>query len=226
MNSRNSAITKLSLHKYASKLILNKPEYIDEFNEVDFDTEFTQEKYDLIFVFVFDLEQMNKYLRLIIEKNAINEKGYLFFAYPKKNNPKYNEYIERDSIFANISVDEEGYAYNSSLKFSRMVSLDEVFTVVGLKSDAKKKKKAATAKSSQRVDDYIDRIPDIMRYLESDVDVLERYRQLAPGYQKDWARYVYSAKRNETQEKRLLEMKAILAEGYKSIDLYRSRENK
>ncbi|MNI76225.1 hypothetical protein D3C73_1324410 [compost metagenome] len=62
-----------------------------------------------------------------------------------------------------------------------------------------------------------------MRYLESDVDVLERYRQLAPGYQKDWARYVYSAKRNETQEKRLLEMKAILAEGYKSIDLYRSR---
>lgn len=223
LNPKTSIITKLNLQKYPLKLMLNKPDYIDDFNELDFDTEFTQEKYDLIFAFVFDLEQMKKYLQLVIEKNAVNEKGYLFFAYPKKNNPKYTEYIERDSIFPYISVDEEGYALNSSLKFSRMVSFDDVFTVVGLKSEVKKTKKTANT-NSQHVDDYIDRIPDIKQYLENDKNEMERFNQLAPGYQKDWARYVYSAKRNETQEKRLMEMKAILVEGYKSIDLYRGRD--
>ncbi|MNW47935.1 hypothetical protein D3C74_252820 [compost metagenome] len=163
-------------------------------------------------------------MQLIIEKQAINDNGYVFFAYPKKNNPRYKEYIERDSLFSNIPVDEDGYAYNSSLKFSRMVSLDEVFTVVGLKSQVKKSKQAASTKSSQRVDDYIVKIPDIKSYLESTPSLLERYNDLTPGYQKDWARYVYSAKRSETQEKRLLEMKDILAEGYKSIELYRNRD--
>ncbi|MNN12356.1 hypothetical protein D3C81_1253430 [compost metagenome] len=105
-----------------------------------------------------------------------------------------------------------------------MVSFDDVFTAVGLKFETKKTKKTATTKSSQRVEDYISRIPDIKQYLENDEEVLERYNQLAPGYQKDWARYVYSAKRSETQEKRLLETKDILAEGYKSIDLYRGRD--
>ncbi|MNE22162.1 hypothetical protein D3C76_323710 [compost metagenome] len=224
MNTKNGVIVKLNLLKYPSKLILNKPENMDEFNELDFDTDFIGEKYDLIFIFVFNLEEFNHYLQLIIEKQAINDNGYVFFAYPKKNNPRYKEYIERDSLFSNIPVDEDGYAYNSSLKFSRMVSLDEVFTVVGLKSQVKKSKQAASTKSSQRVDDYIVKIPDIKGYLESTPSLLERYNDLTPGYQKDWARYVYSAKRSETQEKRLLEMKDILAEGYKSIELYRNRD--
>ncbi|MNN74643.1 hypothetical protein D3C81_1908650 [compost metagenome] len=94
---------------------------------------------------------------------------------------------------------------------------------MGLKSQVKKSKQAASTKSSQRVDDYIVKIPDIKGYLESTPSLLERYNDLTPGYQKDWARYVYSAKRSETQEKRLLEMKDILAEGYKSIELYRNR---
>ncbi|MGG3640071.1 YdeI/OmpD-associated family protein [Bacillus gobiensis] len=50
---------------------------------------------------------------------------------------------------------------------------------------------------------------------------MKRYNELTFGYQKDWARYVYSTKRKEAQEKRLLEMETIVGEGYKSIDLYR-----
>jgi len=42
-------------------------------------------------------------------------------------------------------------------------------------------------------------------------------------YQKDWARYVYSAKKIETQENRLLQMAEALADGYKSIDLFRRK---
>ena len=40
-----------------------------------------------------------------------------------------------------ISPDEDGYVTGSDLKFSRMVSMNETFTVVGLKSVPKKKKK-------------------------------------------------------------------------------------
>ena len=86
-----------------------------------------------------------------------------------------------------------------------------------------KKKKTSNSASSQCVDDYIDNVKDIIKYLERNEKLLSFYNQLTPGYQKDWARYVYSAKRAETQQKRLLVMEIILREGYKSKDLYRRR---
>jgi Bacteriocin-protection, YdeI or OmpD-Associated len=222
MNTTKSIVDKLNLKKYASKLILNLPEDIDEFSEIDFDTAVGKEKYDMIFAFVFNLEEFSNELHQVIEKQLLNEKGYLFFAYPKKNNPKYKEYIERDQIFPYINVGEDGYVAESNLKFSRMVSLNDIFTVVGLKSE--KKKTASPSKKSQCVDDYIVHVDDIKRYLEKNGELLSTYNSLAFGYQKDWARYVYSAKREETQEKRLLEMEDILGEGYKSMDLYRRKK--
>lgn len=53
---------------------------------------------------------------------------------------------------------------------------------------------------------------------------MQRYNELTLGYQKDWARYVYSAKKKETQEKRLSEMETILSEGFKTIDVYRRQK--
>ncbi|ENU1621141.1 YdeI/OmpD-associated family protein, partial [Listeria monocytogenes] len=47
------------------------------------------------------------------------------------------------------------------------------------------------------------------------------YNNLATGYQRVWARYIYSAKQPATQEKRRLEMVDILSQGYKTKDLYR-----
>lgn len=223
MEPKNSIITKLSINKYPAMLILNKPGDVGAFDELEFDTEYSQEKYDFILAFIFNLEQFAHHLQSVIDKQVLNDKGYLYFAYPKKNNPKYQEYIERDSFFEQIPVDEDGYVPNSRLKFSRMVSLDEVFTVVGLKSQAKKTTKASSTKSSQLVDDYIEKIPELQNQLDEEVVAI--FNQLTFGYQKDWARYVYSAKRSETQEKRLSEMKTILAEGYKSIDLYRRRHS-
>ena len=223
MNSTKSIIEKLSLHKYPSKLILHKPDDIMDFDELEHDKSIKKDKYDLVFVFVFQLEDLSKLLKLVVEKNLLNEKGYLFFAYPKKNNPKYKEYIERDHIFPETKPDEDGYVQGSMLKFSRMVSLNDVFTIVGLKAEPKKQKKSQAEKKSQSVDDYIQYIEDIQQFLVDDNDILQAYNNLTHGYQKDWARYVYSAKRKETQEKRLQEMKAVLKEGYKSIDLYRRR---
>jgi Bacteriocin-protection, YdeI or OmpD-Associated len=222
MNSTKSIVDKLNLKKYASKLILNLPEDIDEFKEIDFDAAIEKEKYDLIFIFVFNLEEFSNKLHQVIEKHLLSDKGYLFFAYPKKNNPQYKDYIERDQIFPYINVGEDGYVAESNLKFSRMVSLNDIFTVVGLKYE--NKKAVSSSKKSQCVDDYIDHVDDIKRYLEKNGELLSAYNSLTVGYQKDWARYVYSAKREETQEKRLLEMEDILGEGYKSIDLYRRKK--
>ncbi|MBG9736638.1 YdeI/OmpD-associated family protein [Paenibacillus alvei] len=221
-NSKKSIIDKLNLNKYPMKLILNKPSDIAEFDELDYDNAIRKENYDLIFAFIFTLEEFTELVQMVIDKQLLNNKGYLFVAYPKKNNPKYEQYIERDSFFNIGFVNEDGYVANSAIKFARMVSLDDVFTVIGLKSETKKTTKPAGATKSQCVDDYVDHIADIQKYLANSAQ-LEFYNNLTPGYQKDWARYVYSAKKTETQHKRLIEMESILAEGYKSFDLYRRR---
>jgi hypothetical protein len=225
MNSTKPVTEKLNFSKYPEKLILNIPEDIDDFHSVEYDASIKKDRYDLVFVFIFSLEDFSTQLKEIAEKQLVKDNGYLYFAYPKKNNPKYDEYIDRDSIYNEKHYNEEGYVHGSNLKFSRMISLNDVFTVVGMKAAPKKAKKAASTKSSQCVDDYIDNIEDIKKYLSNNDAVLAIYSGLTPGYQKDWARYVYSAKRKETQEKRLIDMETVLAEGYKSMDLYR-RKNK
>ncbi|MFS0863830.1 YdeI/OmpD-associated family protein [Fredinandcohnia sp. 179-A 10B2 NHS] len=79
--------------------------------------------------------------------------------------------------------------------------------------------------ASQCVDDYISYIPEIEKDLSDVPELLTFYQALTPGYQKDWARYIYSAKQESTKEKRREEMKLILASGYKSRDLYRRNAN-
>jgi hypothetical protein len=225
VNSTKSVVEKLNFKKYPAKLIVNKPEDIRDFEDVEFDSSIEKTRYDLIFAFVFSMDEFANQLKSVVEKQLLNDNGYIFFAYPKKNNPQYKEYIERDAIFTTLHVNEEGYVPGSSIKFSRMISLNEVFTVVGMKSEPpKKSKNTTTAKASQCVDDYIEHVEEIKQYLTKNEELAKVYNDLTPGYQKDWARYVFSAKQKETQEKRLLEMETVLGEGYKSMDLYRRKK--
>ncbi|MFC0187134.1 YdeI/OmpD-associated family protein [Fictibacillus aquaticus] len=222
-NSTKSVAEKLNFAKYPTKLILNMPANNDDFAEIDYDSVAQKDQYSLVFIFVFSIEEMKEHLSKLIDKQLVEDNGYVFFAYPKKNNPQYKEFIERDSFYGELNPDEDGYVAGSSLKFSRMVSLNDVFTVVGLKSAKKKASKSAA--KSQCVADYIVHVEDIKRYLAKNDELLQKYNDLTFGYQKDWARYVYSAKREETQQKRLAEMETIIGEGYKSMDLYRRRKN-
>lgn len=43
-------------------------------------------------------------------------------------------------MFPALNVGEDGYVGESDIKFARMVSMDEVFTVVGLKREKKNNK--------------------------------------------------------------------------------------
>lgn len=223
-NSQKTIIEKLNLQKFSSRAILNIPGNLHDFEDLSFDSTIKEEKYDLIFVFIFSLEEFRKHLKAAAAQQLIKDNGYLYFAYPKKNNPEYDQYIERDSIYNEDHYNEEGFVHDSNLKFSRMVSLNETFTVVGMKAQPQKKK--ASVKSSQCVDDYIENIEELRSSLEGSQEVLAIYDGLTFGYQKDWARYVYSAKRKETQNKRLSQMEEVLSAGYKSMDLYRRDQKK
>ncbi|MEH7123561.1 YdeI/OmpD-associated family protein [Bacillus sp. JJ1773] len=220
-----SIVEKLNLTKYKKAAVLGMPEGTDYLAELtDYDTELTNSPYDLIFAFVLDMESLKGLVDRVIEKNDLTENGYIFLAYPKKGNKVYPTFIHRDHLLGGLGADEDGYIGASNLKFARMVGLDDVFTVVGLKMDAKSKKSTST-RPSQCVDDYIEMIPNVEKDLQETPDLLEIYQSLTPGYRKDWARYVYSAKQEATKAKRRDEMKVILAAGYKTRDLYR-RDNK
>lgn len=56
----------------------------------------------------------------------------------EKGNARYSTFIHRDEMFPALNVGEDGYVGESDIKFARMVSMDEVFTVVGLKREKKK----------------------------------------------------------------------------------------
>ncbi|MDF2683728.1 MAG: hypothetical protein K0R47_4918 [Brevibacillus sp.] len=217
-------VEKLNLQQYKKVAVLNLPEGKDYFSELaEFDTELNDDsRYDLIFAFVLGMEALKELVHRVIEKNHLQNNGYLYLAYPKKGNKVYATFIHRDDLLQGLGADENGYVGESNIKFARMVGLDDVFTVVGLKEEERNKKQAST-KASQCVDDYIDSIPEVEKDLQDTPELLSLYQSLTSGYRKDWAWYVYSAKQEATREKRREEMKMILGAGYKSRDLYRSR---
>ncbi|UHA75455.1 YdeI/OmpD-associated family protein [Paenibacillus sp. 481] len=216
-----SIVEKLNLQKYKQVAILNQPDGNDYFAELtDYDTALKERAYDLIFAFVLDMESLKELVNRVIEQQHLDKNGYLFTAYPKKGNKVYATYIHRDELMEGLGSDEQGFIGTSHIKFARMVGLDEVFTVVGFKEDSKGKGKTSAA-ASQCVDDYILLIPSVETDLEDSPELLAMYQSLTPGYRKDWARYVYSAKQEATRGKRREEMKMILQAGYKSRELYR-----
>ncbi|WP_436376063.1 YdeI/OmpD-associated family protein [Cytobacillus sp. BC1816] len=212
-------IDKLKLSKYNNMAVLNQPSDYDIFN--GFKTELSG-GHDAIFIFVELVDEMVKHTQRVIKEELLLEKGYLFFAYPKKGNKRYDTYVHRDDIFPAMKVGEDGYVENSDVKFSRMVSVDDVFTVVGLKREKKKEKKPSAP--SQCVADYKDNVSDIEKILAEYPNELKFYLELTPGYQKDWARYIFSVKQQKTREKREAQMVDILSQGYKSVDLFRQKK--
>ncbi|MFD1337010.1 YdeI/OmpD-associated family protein [Oceanobacillus iheyensis] len=214
-----SISSKLKLDKYVNMAVLYQP---DDYRIFDGYQKTLSGDHDAIFIFVETLDEMVTQTKRMIDQEQLLEKGYLFFAYPKKGNKRYDTFVHRDEIFPALHVGEDGYVGNSDLKFSRMISMDEVFTVVGLKREKIKTKKSSA--SSQSVADYEIHVKDIEKMLADYPNEYKVYKELTPGYQKDWARYIFSAKQQKTREKRQTQMVDILAQGYKSMDLYRQNK--
>jgi ABC-type Fe3+-citrate transport system substrate-binding protein len=103
-----------------------------------------------------------------------------------------------------------------------MVSMDDTFTVVGLKREKKKVKK--TVPSSRCVADYEGQESEVEELLAQHPNELTFYQSLTPGYRRDWARYIFSAKQQKTRDKRSEQMVDVLSQGYKTMDLYRMKK--
>lgn len=176
---------------------------------------------DLAVAYVYNLEEMRDVIFYLIENQILEEMGIVYLVYPKNKNKLGHPPIHRDAIFPHLNVDEEtGYIKDTSYKFNRMVALDDNYTVVAVKFQPKSKTKKLSSVSG-RAKDYEDRVVDIENYLREFPEQAVFYDSLTPGYKKDWARYVYSARTEKTIEKRLLEMVDILGKGYKTKQLYR-----
>ncbi|SDO01739.1 YdeI/OmpD-associated family protein [Halobacillus aidingensis] len=211
---------KLKLSKYKNLAVLHQPEDYHLFDE---QPTTLSEHHDAIFIFVKNLEEMKEHLQTLLDhEGVLTEKGYVFFAYPKKGNTRYDTYIHRDDMFPALRIGEDKYVEGSDIKFSRMVSMDDVFTVVGMKRE--KKKAPKTTPPSQCVSDYEHKIEEVENLLKDHPFEQEFYRSLTPGYKRDWARQVFSAKQQSTRDKRAKQMIEVLVEGYKSLDLYRRKK--
>jgi hypothetical protein len=213
-------IDKLKLTKYQNFAVLHQP---DDYSIFTGRTTSLSENHDAIFIFVKTLGEMTENINKVLQnEKVLLPKGYLFFAYPKKGNTRFDTYIHRDEMFPALNVGKDGYIGDSDIKFSRMVSMDDVFTVIGMKRD--KKKVAKTQATSQCVADYEENVKDVEALLKDHPAELKFYQNLTPGYQKDWARQIFSAKQQATRERRTMQMIGILSEGYKSLDLYRRKK--
>lgn len=174
--------------------------------------------FDLILSYFYSLQEMKEEISYVWNHQMLKEGGQFYIAYPKKQNKLGHPFIGRDDIFSYLEVDEEGYVKGMEYKFNKMVSLDENYTLIGLKREKKKGKKSR--KPSQKVEDYQGFLQELEQGLKENQKVLQFFQTLTKGYQKDWARYVYSAKKEETREKRRNEMIEILGAGYKTKALY------
>lgn len=178
MSMAKTIVEKLNLHKYERVAVLDLPARADYFAELpDYDTELTKGAYDLIFAFVFDMDSLKGIVGKVIEKNYLSKNGYIFLAYPKKGNKEYDAYIHRDDLMQGLGADENGYVGSSDMKFARMVGLDDIFTVVGLKEDSANRNRPST-KASQSVDDYIEMISEIENDLQDSLICLRSINHL------------------------------------------------
>lgn len=213
-------VNKLKLEKYNNLVIINQP---SDYDILPGQKNTFAKDHDAIFIFIKNIDEMVQHTQFILSnEELLKEKGYLFFAYPKKGNKRYDTFVHRDEIFPSMGVGEDGYVGNSDLKFSRMVGMDDIFTVVGLKRE--KKNETKTTSSSQCVADYEDNVKDVEALLANHPNELEFFKGLTPGYQKDWARHIFSAKQQVTRDKRQQQMVEILSQGYKTLDLFRQKK--
>ena len=213
-------INKLNVEKYEKKLVINIPADVSDFKGQSFNDVLDGDRYDMIFAFIFSLDEFVHLLETVIDKSLLNKGGVLYFAYPKRGNKKYMDSIGRDDFFKSVKMDCDGYVNNSLIKFNKLVAFNKVFTVIGFKYDRKKK---SDRPPIQRVEDYVERIPEIRKHFEANQETTELFANLTPGYQREWARHVFSVKNVTTLNKRFKEMENVLKQGYKSMDAYRRR---
>lgn len=72
--------------------------------------------------------------------------------------------------------------------------------------------------------DYEVYIPKVAALLANVPEIQQLFHDLTPGYQREWARYIFGAKTRATQDHHLETMQVILKAGFKSKRAYDSQK--
>lgn len=210
-------LTKLKIEKYATRYVEDCPANLkSSFKVANFTTHISKGPYDFMLYFVTDLKTMADKITQVDRQKSLAKTGYLYFAYPKLKNHLGLPGIHRDDIFPTLDIDDAtGIFGDTQLKFSRMLALDDDWTLIGLKVfDDKPNGKV----KSQRVADYEALIPKLQAALPKQNQ--SQFIDLTPGKKRDWARYVYGVVQASTQKQHLALMIDSLSAGYTTITAY------
>ncbi|HBF73926.1 MAG TPA: hypothetical protein DDW71_01515 [Lactobacillus sp.] len=74
--------------------------------------------------------------------------------------------------------------------------------------------------------DYEKDIPAVAGILAGEPALQQFFNDLTPGYQREWARFVFGAKAEATKTRHIEVMKTVFKAGYKSKRAYDSRLKK
>lgn len=195
------------------QLIKDKTHKIIDFNKED---DIVQDKthHQVIVSFVNKLSQMKQAVEYA--NQYLIDDGLLYLVYPKLNNKLNLKGIHRDHIFPYLLVDETtGYVKDTNMRFNQMRSYDNNQTLLGIKKDTKRKERK---KNQKETVDYSEKIGDARKLL-IDLPTLTFFDSLAPGYQKEWAKYIFEPVLEDTQLRRKEEMIRLLDQGIKSKNL-------
>lgn len=170
--------------------------------------------YQNIVSFILTLEDLKN--ELFLANQTLCDFGFIYICYPKLRNRLNIQGIHRDHLFSYLGVDRNtGYVSETMMRFNQMRSFDEDYSTIIFKKDLKMKERP---KTSQRVNDYLVYLDELKNILKP-YKCYDFFNQLTTGYQKNWARYIFSAKTKETKEKRIQETIELLNQKIKSKNL-------
>lgn len=72
--------------------------------------------------------------------------------------------------------------------------------------------------------DYEINIPQVALLLKDDQKLSKFFTGLTPGYQREWARFVFGAKTPATQQRHIEQMKVVFNAGFKSKRAFDQRK--
>ena len=77
--------------------------------------------------------------------------------------------------------------------------------------------------SQKPLSEYTQDIPKVSELLADDPVMQAFFDALTPGYQREWARFIFGVASEATKVKHIAAMKTVFAAGYKSKRAYDSR---
>lgn len=80
--------------------------------------------------------------------------------------------------------------------------------------------------TQKALSDYEKDIPVVVELLAAEPKMQDFFNDLTPGYQREWARFIFGAKAEATKNRHIEVMKTVFKAGFKSQRAYDSRPKK